>query len=499
MAIEGQRIGRYVLYDRIASGGMASVHFGRVVGPGGFARTVVIKRLHSHLVEDVEFASMFLDEGHLAARIHHPNVVPTIDVASLEGELLLVMEYVRGESLSRLLSSLRNHGEPIPPEVLSSIVLGVLYGLEAAHEAKSEQGNPLGIVHRDVSPQNIIVGADGLTRVVDFGVAKAAARSHSTRDGKIKGKLAYMSPEQLRRQGVDRRADLYAVGVILWEALARRKLFAAEDALAVMHAIVNDPVPRLLDAAPGTSPELSGIVDKAISRRPEERFQSALEMAEAIETAQPPALQRQVGAWVLKIAGEAIAERDRVLAVVETSTPSDTNVANAVPDHIVRLAEQATTTGTPPTDGASGVTGLSVAGEVATRRRMGGRGLLVGGAVGSLLLATLALVAIRGVSPTAASAPSLGSGAPDTNVPPVSIASVAPPPPGPDTASSATVPAPTPVPRAAARPHSPVGIGAPTHPSPASQHPKTAPGKIGCDPPFTVGTDGIERFKPGCL
>jgi serine/threonine protein kinase len=142
VAIEGQRIGRYVLYDRIASGGMASVHFGRVVGPGGFARTVVIKRLHSHLVEDVEFASMFLDEGHLAARIHHPNVVPTIDVASLEGELLLVMEYVRGESLSRLLSSLRNHGEPIPPEVLSSIVLGVLYGLEAAHEAKSEQGHP---------------------------------------------------------------------------------------------------------------------------------------------------------------------------------------------------------------------------------------------------------------------------------------------------------------------------------------------------------------------
>src|SRR6202035_799107 len=139
----------------------------------------------------------------------------------------------------------------IPQAVVSSIILGVLYGLEAAHEARTEQGAPLGIVHRDVSPQNVMVGADGLARVADFGVAKAASRSHSTRDGKIKGKLAYMSPEQIQRLEVDRRADIYGVGVILWEALAGRKLFVADDGVAVMHAVLNDAVPRLATIAPG--------------------------------------------------------------------------------------------------------------------------------------------------------------------------------------------------------------------------------------------------------
>jgi serine/threonine protein kinase len=494
VAIEGQRIGRYVLYDRIASGGMASVHFGRVVGPGGFARTVVIKRLHAHLVQDVEFASMFLDEGHLAARIHHPNVVPTIDVASLEGELLLVMEYVRGESLSRLLSSMRSREETVPPAVLSSIILGALYGLEAAHEAKSEHGVPLGIVHRDVSPQNIIVGADGLARVADFGVAKAAARSHTTRDGKIKGKLAYMAPEQLQRQVVDRRADIYAVGVILWEALAGRRLFVADDALAVMHAIVNDPIPRLSSLAPDTSAEMGRIVDKALSRRPEDRFASAQEMAEAIETALHPVLQRQVGAWLMTIAGEAIAERDRVLAGVETSTPSDVNAVNPMPDHIVRLSEQPTSTAVPAADAPSMVTGLSVSGEVAPRRRIGGRGLLAAGLLGSAAIGAIAFLALRGGSPAA---------------PPLATASAAPPPdtsaPSPPSAAPAPDPviasaAPSAPARPAAHPRPPAfGVPSPAHPSPAPQHPKSAGAKPGCDPAFTVGSDGIERFKPGCL
>src|SRR5262249_50892141 len=154
--------------------------------------------------------SMFLDEARLAARIKHPNVVPTLDVVAEDGELFLVMEYVHGESLSRLLRVAINRGEMVPPRIVSSIIAGVLYGLHAAHEAKSESGEPLNIVHRDVSPQNILVGSDGVVRVLDFGVAKAAGRLHTTREGQLKGKIAYMPPEQLNNKPLTRRADVYA-------------------------------------------------------------------------------------------------------------------------------------------------------------------------------------------------------------------------------------------------------------------------------------------------
>src|SRR2546423_730280 len=152
------QIGRYVLHDEIASGGMASVHFGRLVGPGGFAKTVAIKRLHRQFAREPSFRTMILEEGRLAARIRHPNVVPPLDVLAEGGELLLVMEYVHGESLSKLLRAAKAHDERMPLEIACSIFANVLHGLHAAHEAKDESGEPLGIVHRDVSPQNIIVG-----------------------------------------------------------------------------------------------------------------------------------------------------------------------------------------------------------------------------------------------------------------------------------------------------------------------------------------------------
>src|ERR1700722_10238472 len=171
-----QVIGRYVIYGKIAQGGMASVHLGCLQGAAGFSRTVAVKRLHSHLAEEPEFLSTMLDEARLAARIHHPNVVPTLDVVADDGELLVVMEYVRGESLSRLLRGASATDRPVPWPIVSAIVVGALHGLHAAHEATSEDGAPLGIVHRDVSPQNILVGVDGQSRVIDFGIAKAAGR-----------------------------------------------------------------------------------------------------------------------------------------------------------------------------------------------------------------------------------------------------------------------------------------------------------------------------------
>jgi serine/threonine-protein kinase len=215
-----RNIGRYVLFREIAHGGMATVHLGRLRGVGGFARTVAIKRLHPQFARDPEFVSMFLDEARLAARVQHPNVVSVLDVVASERELFLVMDYVHGEALSRLLKHARACGIPVPANIVCAVLLDLLYGLHAAHEALSERGDPLNIVHRDVSPQNVLVGVDGIARVLDFGIAKPAQRVHqSTRTGQLKGKLSYMAPEQFSTGAVDRRADVYSAAVLLWEAL----------------------------------------------------------------------------------------------------------------------------------------------------------------------------------------------------------------------------------------------------------------------------------------
>jgi serine/threonine-protein kinase len=178
-------LGRYAVYGEIASGGMATVHLGRLQGPAGFSRTVAIKRLHPQRARDPEFVAMMLDEARLAAGIRHPNVVSTLDVVASDGELFLVMDYVEGESLARLLKQSRAIGERVPLPIVSSIVTGMLWGLHAAHETKADDGTPLDIVHRDVSPQNVLVGIDGVARVVDFGVAKASRRVQGTESGQL--------------------------------------------------------------------------------------------------------------------------------------------------------------------------------------------------------------------------------------------------------------------------------------------------------------------------
>jgi eukaryotic-like serine/threonine-protein kinase len=183
-------VGRYALYGKIAAGGMATVHLGRLLGPVGFSRTVAIKRLHPQFTEDPDFVSMFLDEARLAARIRHPSVVPTLDVVTAGGEIFLVMEFVLGETLARILRTLAPKGERIPLPIVASVFSNVLHGLHAAHEAKSERGTPLEMVHRDVSPHNVMIGVDGTARLLDFGIAKAIGRLQTTREDQIKGKLA---------------------------------------------------------------------------------------------------------------------------------------------------------------------------------------------------------------------------------------------------------------------------------------------------------------------
>ena len=278
-----EALGRYVLYDEIAAGGMAAVHLARMRGAFGFARTVAIKRLHPHVAREPDFVAMFLDEAHLAARVRHPNVVSTLDVVEQEDEIFLVMEYVNGEPLSRLTRS-----ATVPLTVAMAIVCDALHGLHAAHEAVSEKGQPLSIVHRDVSPQNILVGFDGIARVADFGVAKAASRLQTTQEGTIKGKIPYMSPEQLQQRAVDRRADVYALSVVAWETLAGRRLFMADDAGALVAVVLTAPRLALRSFRSDVPEAVEAVIDKGLQRDPQDRFASALEMAKALEAALPP-------------------------------------------------------------------------------------------------------------------------------------------------------------------------------------------------------------------
>jgi serine/threonine-protein kinase len=310
-------IGRYALYGKLASGGMATVHFGRLLGPAGFSRTVAIKRLHPQFAKDPEFVAMFLDEARLAARIQHPNVVATVDVVALQEELFLVMDYIRGESFSRLMRASRKREIDVPLGVISSIIVGMLHGLHAAHEARDERGQPLSVVHRDVSPQNVLVGVDGVARVLDFGVAKAAARIQITRDGQMKGKLSYMSPEQLQGKIVDRRTDIFAAGIVLWEALTGRRLFDAEEAAEILRMIVNEEIPPPSAVVPSIARGVDEIVMRALSRDLGTRYETARQFAIALEEAAPLASPREVGEWVELVAGDTLLHREQAVAEIE--------------------------------------------------------------------------------------------------------------------------------------------------------------------------------------
>jgi serine/threonine-protein kinase len=327
-----QVVGRYMLLDVIAAGGMATVHFGRLLGPVGFSRTVAIKRLHPEFARDPEFVSMFVDEARLAARIRHRNVVPTLDVIADDGELFLVMEYVLGESLGALLRRLRRQGNPrIPPAVAASILGGCLEGLHAAHETCDEQGSNLGIVHRDVSPTNVLVGADGMARVLDFGIAKAAGRTYTTREGEVKGKVAYMAPEQLNSGEVTRQADVYAAAVVLWESLTGKRAFAGDNEAIVVSRAMFGELSRPSTVDPELAP-YDEVVMRGLSRAPDERYQTARQMAIELEQA-PTATLSQVADWLESVVGSELQKRERLLSSIEAA-PNATEVRAALKEEL---------------------------------------------------------------------------------------------------------------------------------------------------------------------
>ncbi len=277
-------LGRYRVVDEIGIGGMASVHLARMDGPGGFQKWVAIKRIHSHLVEDDSFIQMFLDEARVAARISHPNVATVFDLGKHEETYWIAMEYLHGEPLREVMRRTEELGAPMPPEIACRVIADAAEGLHAAHELLGKNGEQMGLVHRDVTPHNLFVTYDGTTKVVDFGIAKFASRMSQTRAGTLKGKLAYMSPEQVHGETIDRRTDIFALGVVLWELTTGQRLFRMESDLDTLAKVQECNVPRPSTLVRGYPIDLEKIVMKALAKNRGERFKTAREFSRALQS-----------------------------------------------------------------------------------------------------------------------------------------------------------------------------------------------------------------------
>jgi len=307
---------------------MATVYLARLSGVGGFQRFVAIKRLHPHLAREPEFIEMFLEEARLAARIHHPNVVPILEIGQSERGYYIVMEYVEGDTLGRMLARSAQTGQRLPTKVGLRVVIDMLAGLDAAHELKDDDGKALGIVHRDISPQNVLVGVDGSARLSDFGVARATSKLSTTRTGQLKGKLAYMAPEQAKgSREIDRRADVFAAGIVLWEVLACRRLFKGDGEADTLNRVLNDPIPPVRSAAATVPAALEAVVARALERDRAKRYATAAEFADALERASRVVgalgTHKEVAAYLDSVLGTEIsAQREVVRAWLARSEPS---------------------------------------------------------------------------------------------------------------------------------------------------------------------------------
>jgi serine/threonine-protein kinase len=274
--------GRFALLGRIAFGGMAEIFLARETPPGGATRHLVVKRILPHVADDEGFVTMFLDEARLAMRLSHPNICHIYEFGEQDGTWFIAMEWVNGVPLGKLIRKARAAGG-IPVPIAVKVIAGIAEALHYAHRARDEDGTPLEIVHRDVSPQNIMIGYQGAVKLLDFGVAKASTHATKTQAGVVKGKLAYMAPEQCRGEEIDARVDVFALGVCLYESISGRPLYHRQNEFETLKAVMDDPVPSLRAVRPELDPALDAIVMRALAKTPEERFQSAGELQEALE------------------------------------------------------------------------------------------------------------------------------------------------------------------------------------------------------------------------
>jgi len=277
-----RRLGRFQIIGRLATGGMAEVYLALSGELPGYRTLLVVKRILPHLASNRQFIGMFLDEARLAALLDHPNVVRIIEVGHDGEEYFLAMELVQGKPLSAVLRKATRERRPPSPALAAYVIAQAANGLGYAHALTDGDGRPLGVVHRDVSPQNVLLSFEGAVKLIDFGVARAFGRVAHTSPGGLKGKIEYMSPEQASAEEVDHRADVFALGVVLWEVLTGRRLYRRETELATMRAILDDPIPRPSEVA-DVPPELDAVVMRALRKRRDARFASAHEMAQALE------------------------------------------------------------------------------------------------------------------------------------------------------------------------------------------------------------------------
>jgi serine/threonine-protein kinase len=315
-----QQVGRYELLLEVASGGMATVYVGRQHGAGGFERLVAIKRMHPHIGAEPELAASFMDEARIASLIRHPNVVAVQDVHDADGEHLLVMDYVDGPSLANIMRAARKRKERISRPAAIRIMIDGLAGLHAAHEITNLDGIPLGVVHRDATPHNLLIGSDGTVRLTDFGIAKAAERSVHTATGMAKGKFRYMAPEQARGGAVDRRVDVFAMGVVAWELLTGERLFVAESDAQILLEVAEGKYRSPSAVDPTIPAELERVVMRALSPSANDRWPTAAAFADALESwgrlHSELVSSAEIARLVHEFCGAAVVERRKAIAAV---------------------------------------------------------------------------------------------------------------------------------------------------------------------------------------
>ena len=278
-----QWFGKYLLLAKLATGGMGEIFLARLTGLGGFEKVVVIKRLLPHLAEDSHFVAMFLDEARLAARLSHPNVCSVYELGEVDGQYFIAMEYLQGATVSRIIR--RAGAGLLDMRLVCGLIHQACEGLHHAHELTNNNGEIIGVVHRDVSPSNLFATTNGTVKVLDFGIAKAQGALATTRTGTLKGKYAYMSPEQLLSKPLDRRSDIFALGVVMFEGLTGRRLFHRDSDFLIFRAITEEPLPRVGDYRDGVPEALAQVLTRALSRDTRARYQSAREFGEAIAEA----------------------------------------------------------------------------------------------------------------------------------------------------------------------------------------------------------------------
>ncbi|MEN9799244.1 MAG: hypothetical protein RL653_2940 [Pseudomonadota bacterium] len=306
-----QSFGRYELLRKLATGGMGEIYLARQAGPVGFEKLLVVKRILPHLSEEDEFIQMFFDEARIAAALNHPNVAQLFDLGEVDGSHYIAMEYVAGESTRAVRARCNERGEPLPIGLACRVFADAACGLDFAHSARSSNGAPLQLIHRDVSPQNILVAFNGAVKLIDFGVAKAAGKLTHTATGAVKGKYAYMSPEQAKGEPLDGRSDLFGLATVFWETLTGERLWKRDSELNTMKAVVKEPAPPPSSVNPDVSPALDALVLKALQKKRNDRFASCGEFQLAVEdfviSERLPATTRHLSLWMLKMFAEEAA------------------------------------------------------------------------------------------------------------------------------------------------------------------------------------------------